>query len=199
MIKSIWVSDDESILYTGGCDGTMRLWDIGTRSVIQTYGEQKNRRQADDLVDEFQQYHTDSITHLQPSSLGGKPQNGSSILSAGRDGSICEMDILTREATKIYQQKQPITCVTADNRNGFIWYGTASSTFNCFAMPNGGQSLNESRLVNEAFGDAQERLDAKSIVKDEQVMSHKGQPRIMDKHLMNNKRFVLTVNEDKLP
>ena len=34
MIKSIWVSDDESILYTGGSDGTMRLWDIGTRSVI---------------------------------------------------------------------------------------------------------------------------------------------------------------------
>lgn len=43
MIKSIWVSEDESLLYTGGCDGTVRLWDIGTRSVIQTYGEQKNQ------------------------------------------------------------------------------------------------------------------------------------------------------------
>lgn len=42
MIKSIWVSEDESILYTGGSDGTMRLWDIGTRSVIHVYGEQKN-------------------------------------------------------------------------------------------------------------------------------------------------------------
>ena len=38
MIKSIWVSDDETICYTGGSDGTVRLWDIGTRSVIQTYG-----------------------------------------------------------------------------------------------------------------------------------------------------------------
>ena len=42
MIKSIWVSEDESILYTGGSDGTMRLWDIGTRSVIQVYGEEKS-------------------------------------------------------------------------------------------------------------------------------------------------------------
>ena len=42
MIKSIWVSDDETICYTGGSDGTVRLWDIGTRSVIQTYGVVKN-------------------------------------------------------------------------------------------------------------------------------------------------------------
>jgi len=39
MIKSIWVSDDESILYTGGSDGTVRLWDVSTRAVIQVYGE----------------------------------------------------------------------------------------------------------------------------------------------------------------
>lgn len=34
MIKSIWVSDDQSIVYTGGSDGTVRLWDVGTRAVI---------------------------------------------------------------------------------------------------------------------------------------------------------------------
>ena len=38
MIKSIWISDDESILYTGGSDGTVRLWDVGTRSVVRTFG-----------------------------------------------------------------------------------------------------------------------------------------------------------------
>ena len=36
------------------------------------------------------------------------------------------------------------------------------------------------------------------LVKDEQVMKIKGLPKIVDKHMMNNKRFVLTVNEDKL-
>lgn len=34
MIKTIWVNEDETIVYTGGCDGTVKLWDIGTRSVI---------------------------------------------------------------------------------------------------------------------------------------------------------------------
>ena len=36
------------------------------------------------------------------------------------------------------------------------------------------------------------------LVKDDQVMKIKGLPKIVDKHIMNNKRFVLTVNEDKL-
>ena len=34
MIKSILVSADESVVCTGGCDGTVRLWDIGQRAVI---------------------------------------------------------------------------------------------------------------------------------------------------------------------
>ena len=38
MIKSIIVSADESVVCTGGCDGTLRMWDIGQRSVIQTIG-----------------------------------------------------------------------------------------------------------------------------------------------------------------
>lgn len=36
------------------------------------------------------------------------------------------------------------------------------------------------------------------LVKDDQVMKIKGLPKIVEKHIMNNKRFVLTVNEDKL-
>ena len=105
MIKSIWVSEDESILYTGGSDGTMRLWDIGTRSVIQVYGEPQNQlqRNADDLVDEDFLYHTDSITTLQPSTLGQKVANGQSMLSAGRDGCICEVDILSRDTILVHQ------------------------------------------------------------------------------------------------
>lgn len=38
MVKSIWVSDDDSLLYTGGSDGTVKLWDMTTRSAIMTYG-----------------------------------------------------------------------------------------------------------------------------------------------------------------
>lgn len=80
MIKSIWISEDESLLYTGGSDGTVRIWDIGTRSVIQTYGVEKTKRgvtitEVDDFVEDLS-YHTDSITTMMPSCLGGKVPNG---------------------------------------------------------------------------------------------------------------------------
>ncbi len=51
MIKSIWLSEDETLLYTGGCDGTVRLWDMSTRSVIQTYGEEKGERRRGSEAD----------------------------------------------------------------------------------------------------------------------------------------------------
>jgi len=85
-------------------------------------------------VDDLQ-YHTDSITTLIPSGLGGKNRNGSAMLTAGRDGNICEVDCLSREYTKIYANKQPVTCLCVDNDNGYIWYGTPSSTINCFKAP----------------------------------------------------------------
>jgi len=72
MVKSIWVSEDESLLYTGGSDGTVKLWDIGSRAVIQTYGEEKGQKRRDsiqDLVDDSQ-YHTDTVTTLIPSCMG---------------------------------------------------------------------------------------------------------------------------------
>ena len=57
------------------------------------------------------------------------------MLTAGRDGAICEMDILTREAVKLYQNDGPISCIAPDYRNGFFWYGTPSSTLNFFQIP----------------------------------------------------------------
>lgn len=70
-----------------------------------------------------------------PSGLGGKTRNGQAMLSAGRDGKICEVDCLTREYTKIFDNKQPVTCLGVDNENGYIWFGTPSSTINCFKAP----------------------------------------------------------------
>ena len=110
MVKSIWVSDDESILYTGGSDGTVRLWDIGTRAVVRVFGEGKKRRDSiNDLVDE-PAYHTDSVMTLQPTVVGGA-NRGLNMMSAGRDGAICEVDILANDTVKILQHDKPITCI----------------------------------------------------------------------------------------
>lgn len=163
MIKSIWVSDDETLLYTGGCDGTVRLWDMGTRSVIQTYGEERKAcargSEAHAMIDELS-YHTDSITTLMPSNLNGKIPNGQSMLTAGRDGNICEVDCLTRDYNMIYSQSEPVTCISPDTKNGFMWYATASSSINCFQLPD--QNARQEWGVQEAFGGA-----TKSLVKDD--------------------------------
>ena len=84
-----------------------------------------------------------------PSMLGGKQPDGRTMLSAGRDGSICEVDILSKEYTRVYQQDDPVTCVSYDHRNGFVWYGTGKSTFNCFqepAQPRAPQAFNSKKL-----------------------------------------------------
>lgn len=142
MVKSIWVSDDESLLYTGGSDGTVRLWDMTTRSAIMTYGEQKGQgRRSDsisDLCDDFQ-FHTDTVTSIIPSCMGDHMTDGQFMMSAGRDGAICEVDVTTSEYLKVHQQKEAITCLAPDLKNGFLWYGTSSSTFNCFKVPSGDQ------------------------------------------------------------
>jgi hypothetical protein len=97
------------------------------------------------------------------------------MMSAGRDGAICEVDVVTREYTKIYQQKDPITCIIPDETNGFLWYGTPSSTFNCFKLPQGDQRARETWKINDAFGvDGEKAGYLKNLVPDEQVMKIKG-------------------------
>ena len=100
-----------------------------------------------------------------PSTLDGRPDNGAVMLSAGRDGNICEVDCISGEFTKIYRNDKAITSLCVDDENQFFWFGTASSTINCFRMP-------ESRRQQwEEFADASERG---GIVKDEQVIQIKG-------------------------
>lgn len=38
MVKSILISNDHSVAITGGTDATVKVWDLASRKVIQTYG-----------------------------------------------------------------------------------------------------------------------------------------------------------------
>ena len=46
--------------------------------------------------------------------------------------------------------------------------------------------------VSEAFGEG----ETKTLVKANEVIKVKGMPKIVDKHQMNNKRFILTLDEE---
>ena len=95
MVKCIKVGSDESLLYTGGSDGTIKLWDIGQRSVVSTIGQPKNSRQQS----QSHGHHSDSVTNIIP----GLANAGENLISGGRDGSICMHDILIRRHSKILQ------------------------------------------------------------------------------------------------
>ena len=72
-----------------------------------------------------------------------------------------------------------------------MWFGTASSTINVFKAPDSSRrewgDMNDRGASGEKTG----------IVKDHDVVHIKGEPRMVDKHMMNNKRFALTVNSAK--
>lgn len=34
LIKTLCISNDESVVYSGGSDGTLRVWDVGQQKVI---------------------------------------------------------------------------------------------------------------------------------------------------------------------
>jgi WD40 repeat protein len=38
LVKSLLVSSDESVLYSGGTDSTVCVWDVNHQQVVQTFG-----------------------------------------------------------------------------------------------------------------------------------------------------------------
>lgn len=109
MVKCIYVSHDESLMYTGGSDGTIKLWDIGMRSVIATFGKPKQQMgQLTKIAD----FHSDTINTFIPDI--GSSSMGSSLISGSKDGSICRLDILTHEGSRVYQGKESILSLATD-------------------------------------------------------------------------------------
>jgi WD40 repeat protein len=56
LVKSIQVGSDETVVYTGGMDGTLRLWDVGKRAVIKVYGSEDKENPVVDYS-----FHTQTI------------------------------------------------------------------------------------------------------------------------------------------
>ena len=94
MVKTIYVSQDESLLFTGGSDGTVRLWDIGMHSVVATFGQSKQSRGNFSSMG----FHSDTINTM----ISADNNRGLNILSGSRDGSICHLDILSQRSSKVF-------------------------------------------------------------------------------------------------
>ena len=105
------------------------------------------------------------------------------MLTASRDGSICEVDILTSEFTRIVHDEKPITCVAYDETNNFMWYGNSSSTFSCFSVPDGNSLKSaasaggQDKQVQRLFGvesEGQRQATVEGVVKKRDVYKFPG-------------------------
>jgi WD repeat-containing protein 48 len=103
MIKCVKLSSDGRLCLSAGSDGTLRLWDIGSRKCINVYGNQRKKRNT--IV-----YHTDSIWTIDVTSKFDYAYTG------GRDGNIFKIDLLNEEVSVISNgsDKHPIISLKYD-------------------------------------------------------------------------------------
>lgn len=118
LIKSIFVSQDETAVFTGGMDGTMRLWDIGSRKVFVVYGSEDQANPNPDYS-----FHTQTIWSILPD-----VDDTSTIWTGGKDGKIFITDIEENKARCLLDGTKPITCIANDQINNKLWYGTEDSS-----------------------------------------------------------------------
>jgi WD40 repeat protein len=103
LVKSIFVGSDETVVFTGGMDGTMRLWDVGKRAVIKVYGTEDKENPIN------YSFHTQTIWSILPDI-----EDSSTIWSGGRDGKIFITDIEEGRARCLLDGTKPITCIAND-------------------------------------------------------------------------------------
>jgi len=61
LIKSLLVSPDESVVYSGGTDGLVSIWDVSQQQVIKTFGQDKSLRPESQ---KYTKFHSDSIWQI---------------------------------------------------------------------------------------------------------------------------------------
>lgn len=105
------------MVYTGGMDGTMRIWDIGKRAVIKVFGSEEQTDYS---------FHTQTIWSILPD-----VDDPSIIWTGGRDGKIFITDIEEGKARCLLDGTKSITCIANDQTNSKLWFGTEESSIQC--------------------------------------------------------------------
>ena len=85
MIKQIKLSPDGMVCLSTGSDCTLKVWDIGTRKCIKSFGSESLMQKK------FSTYHKDSINALE---VGF---DSDIVFTGGRDGSIFKTDLIENQ------------------------------------------------------------------------------------------------------
>lgn len=121
LIKSLCVSPDESVVYSGGTDSVLSVWDVAQQQVVQTFGQDKATR--DSASAKMCEFHTDSIWSISQSS-----DSQSHIITTGKDGKIFMTDVAQGTHQKLFEASEPVICAAQDSASQSVWYGTNESS-----------------------------------------------------------------------
>lgn len=126
MIKSIYVDDSSSIVFTGNNFGHLKLWDIRQQSVIQDIGDEIKKSKLHSNYskmgkEQSSDFHSDSIWSILPSP-------SKKVFTGSKDGRVCEVDFINNRTRTMIETGTPITSISVDEANEVMWYGTYDST-----------------------------------------------------------------------
>ena len=129
IVKAVNCSADESILFSGGMDGLLKIWDIGQEKVINTFGNEA-RATLNRTTKETKSFHTDSLWNITPAD--GDDCN---LYTSGKDGQVFMSHLAEGTSMQLFKSDKAINCLAEDAQAGYMWYGTADSSVQCFKLP----------------------------------------------------------------
>lgn len=171
-VKSLSFSNDGSLLLSASSDGSIRLWSIGQQRCISII-----------------RIHDGGVWTLEAD------ENLNTVFSGGRDGKVFATDLKQSSATALVcQERDPILKILLVNRsykNGRVrsrdsslWVATADSSIKNW-------SLNDINLHNGIIPEDSSRIT--NISPDVVI---KGNPAVINYHVLNDKRHILTRESD---
>ncbi|XP_011452468.3 WD repeat-containing protein 48 isoform X1 [Magallana gigas] len=172
-VRALVVSRDGTQCLSGSSDGTIRLWSLGQQRCIATL-----------------RVHDDSVWALQAN------DSFTTVYSGGRDKRVWATDLRNPDQrTLICEEKAPILkleLIEGDSENisrpgvtDSLWVATTDSSFRNWSLE---------KVQNQMSGDYD--LDTVKPVNTQPLKCVKGNPRIKQYHVLNDRCHILTKDTD---
>ncbi|CAB3360713.1 Hypothetical predicted protein [Cloeon dipterum] len=164
-IKALVLSRDGTQCLSGSSDGTIKLWSIGQQQCVATIN-----------------CHTDGVWALQA------PDSFNYVISGGRDRRVYATDLKqTERSVLVCEEELSVLKVVTTPDQQSMWVATADSTIRNWKLP-----VKDGKLLDEDGEEADKGSGQRRAKFSEPEHEIKGGPAIIEYHVLNDKRHVLT-------
>eukprot|EP00123_Amoebidium_parasiticum_P014993 comp22732_c2_seq1/m.35399 comp22732_c2_seq1/g.35399 ORF comp22732_c2_seq1/g.35399 comp22732_c2_seq1/m.35399 type:complete len:484 (-) comp22732_c2_seq1:700-2151(-) len=171
MVKAVCVSSDGTKCLSGSSDGTIKLWDLGQQRCVATYD-----------------VHTDSVWTMHSNDTFTK------VWSGGRDQRVCETDIASSDTVLLFKNHGPILKMEPGQQEETIWVGSTQAHVTLWSWAG---AMDDSVGTTESLDDPESNgVNSWTPLVAAPVATIHGEAGIVQFHVLNNRRHVLTKDED---